>query len=82
MIGSSVRRANQLQKPQNSAILPASHGGNRGSNPLGDATPLVDGFLRQDGNSRNFLKAALEFDFVCRGENLFCFNNALLKKYA
>jgi hypothetical protein len=40
--------------------------------------------LPGEGNSRNFFKAALEFDFdfVYRGENLFCFNNALLKKYA
>ncbi len=45
---------------------------------------LHDWLLPGEGNSRNFLKAALEFDFdfVYRGENLFCFNNALLKKYA
>ena len=45
---------------------------------------LHDWLLPGEGNSRNFLKAALEFDFdfVYRGENLFCFNNALLKEYA
>src|SRR6266853_1735871 len=45
---------------------------------------LHDWLLPGEGNSRNFFKAALEFDFdfVYRGENLFCFNNALLKKYA
>ena len=45
---------------------------------------LHDWLLPGEGNSRNFLKAALEFDFdfVYRGENLFCFNNSLLKKYA
>jgi len=45
---------------------------------------LHDWLLPGEGNSRNFLKAALEldFDFVYRGENLFCFDNALLKKYA
>lgn len=45
---------------------------------------LHDWLLPGEGNSRNFLKAALEFDFdfVYRGENLFCFNNALLRKYA
>jgi FkbM family methyltransferase len=45
---------------------------------------LHDWLLPGEGNSRNFLKAALEFDFdfVYRGENLFCFNNTLLRKYA
>ena len=43
---------------------------------------LHDWLLPGESNSRNFLKAALEFDFVYRDENLFCFNNALLTKYA
>ena len=41
---------------------------------------LHDWLLPFQGSSRNFLKtiAALDFDFVHRGENIFCFNRTLL----
>jgi FkbM family methyltransferase len=42
---------------------------------------LHDWMLPGLGNSRNFLQAVsrCNFDFLCRGENVFCFNNELLK---
>lgn len=42
---------------------------------------LHDWMLPGEANSRNFLKAisSFDFDFVYRSENVFCFNNALLK---
>jgi FkbM family methyltransferase len=44
---------------------------------------LHDWMLPGQGNSRNFLKAlaAYDFDFMFRGENVFCFNNRLLKDF-
>jgi FkbM family methyltransferase len=44
---------------------------------------LHDWLLPGEGNSRNFLKALshFDFDFTYRGENAFCFNNAILNAY-
>jgi len=54
-----------------------------------DKFPLIiielhDWMLPGEGNARNFMKALLEFnfDFVFRGEDVFCFNNRLLKDFA
>jgi FkbM family methyltransferase len=53
-----------------------------------DQFPLViielhDWMLPGESNSRNFLKALVsrDFDFMHRGENSFCFNNRLLRRY-
>jgi FkbM family methyltransferase len=53
-----------------------------------DSFPLVivelhDWMLPGQANSRNFLRtiAALDMDFVYRGENVFCFNNRLLRPW-
>ena len=53
-----------------------------------DSFPLVivelhDWMLPGQANSRNFLRtiAALDMDFVHRGENVFCFNNRLLRPW-
>ena len=42
---------------------------------------LHDWLFPGEGNSRNFLRtiAANDFDFMYRGENVFCFNNRLLR---
>ena len=44
---------------------------------------LHDWMLPGSGSSRNFLRRLCEHDFdvIYRGENLFCFNNALLSAY-
>ena len=54
-----------------------------------DVFPLIiielhDWMLPGEGNARNFLKAVtqFDFDFVYRGENVFCFNNRLLRDFA
>jgi len=43
---------------------------------------LHDWILPGEANSKNFLKAIAnyDFDFVNYGENIFCFNNALLSR--
>ncbi len=53
-----------------------------------DQFPLViielhDWLLPGTSNSKNFLSAISKrnFDIICRGENMFCFNNDLLSKY-
>jgi FkbM family methyltransferase len=53
-----------------------------------DAFPLLiielhDWLFPGSANSRNFLRAisSRNFDFVYRGENAFCFNNALLERH-
>lgn len=53
-----------------------------------DKFPLIiielhDWMLPGTNNSRNFLAAIAErrFDVIYRGENLFCFNNAILQAY-
>ena len=44
---------------------------------------LHDWLLPGTSNSKNFLSAISKrnFDIICRGENMFCFNNDLLSKY-
>jgi len=53
-----------------------------------DSFPLLivelhDWMLPGEANSRNFLRtiSALDMDFVHRGENVFCFNNRLLRPW-
>lgn len=53
-----------------------------------DLFPLIivelhDWLFPGEANSRNFLRAiaSYDFDFVYRGENVFCFNNRLLKSF-
>ena len=47
------------------------------------AIELHDWMFPFSGSSRSFLKAMAshDFDFVHRGENIFCFNRGLLKRY-
>jgi FkbM family methyltransferase len=54
-----------------------------------DKFPLIvielhDWMLPFQGTSRNFIKAigAYDFDFLYRGENIFCFNRRILRKSA